>query len=285
MQIANQRIFKRLLQSDNKSALCTYMSTVPKPLSPGVVFVHRHLGVEFSAPSTVFLQWEDQKKEIESGLCGPLCWCYGCSTLISDFSALCFVFCLEKEGCLHSSAGGGKHKTFHQEAYAGKDRNTWIHAASDTGGLWPGQQKNRINVVQLLLARCSQCLCSVLLSFSQLDSCQVRQGDLGIKPPALLSHGLFLIPAPKTCCPTGPSPGPAERCDHCGLVCPTQVLPKHPPPLYVYILQTAALLPHHHPHCWVPDRETLGAAGWFLPGEAALPQLLAAAFPLSCLCF
>lgn len=136
-----------------------------------------------------------RSKEIENGLCGPLRWCYGCSTLISDFSAFCFVFCLEKEGCLHSSAGGGKHKTFHQEAYAGKDRNTWIHAASDTGGLWPGQQKIRINVVQLLLAQCSQCLCSVLLSFSQLECCQKRQGDLGIKPPALLSHGLFLLPA------------------------------------------------------------------------------------------
>jgi len=47
----------------------------------------------------------------------------------------------------------GKHnEAFHQEVYAGKDRNTWIPAASYTGGLWPGQHwKIRINGVQFPL--------------------------------------------------------------------------------------------------------------------------------------
>lgn len=138
------------------------------------------------------------------------------STLISEFSALCFVFCLEKEGCLHSSAGGGKHKTFHQEAYAGKDRNTWIHAASDTGGLWPGQQEIRINIVQLLLAHAGSAF--ALSSWASLSLSVVKRGK-GIWG---LSHLLFfhmvcfcyqLHAGAATCCPTGPSPGPAERCD------------------------------------------------------------------------
>lgn len=124
MQIANQYIFKRLLRSQIINQpyvmLIICMLTVPKPRSPGIVYVHTRLCVSFSMPDIVLLQKEDQKKEIENGLCNPLHCSYGCSDFsFCLFSSLFYIVC-KREGCLHSAGGGGKHKAFHQEAYAGK---------------------------------------------------------------------------------------------------------------------------------------------------------------------